>query len=934
MSNILTQTIARAEPVEVAPVDKPSWRRWPKIILLLLVLLWIANAAISFAIQHTSLNRRITGRLASAFGRPVEVAGYNFSVWGRPTLEARSVIVGEDPRFGREYFLRTEALTMSIRWQSLLHGRLEFGAISLSHPSLNLVRSPDGDWNLAAWLPRLSGVPGAAALPASSASGPSTALRFSRVDVDAGRINFKRGDEKLPLAFVGVSGYVEPEGTGQWRMDLEAVPARAAVILQQAGTLHLSGHVGGTSSRLRPAVLDLAWTDASISDVLRLIRATDYGVRGNLALALNARTETADWMLQARAELRQVHRWDLPLRPDNPSLNLIVKGILDPEHARFDLADSTLETPRSNARSTGAVSWSQPIVNRRGIPHKDSRPELRIISSGIDMADILAWTRAFHSGISDDLALRGIAKLDLTLGGWPPHLDDGTISVDGADLTSKALPVPVRLNAASLHYGPNGASLLPSTISFGAAGGALHIETIGPIDATGSSATKSLSSSKPAPILRIAGTLADAGDLISAARLLGWDISRGWDLTGPFRCDLKWQASPYPWRAAPLGTLDFGAPLGSPGSELGGKSSNQVSAKSAGDSLRAPFLNLPVEQIRARVELKPNARHISLTSADAFGAHWSGAFDRHDPAYDYTGSGVTAREPAFGEVPSRVNPWKFALSADHLSAADLDRWLNPRWRESFLDRVLPFLNSRPLAVAQPERLAATGNLNVDQFTLAPFAVHRIQADAAIDGRRLTISNIRAQFYKGDLSGSLRADLGAAPSYRLNLDFSGVDLYALAAAAPSLADRFAGSASGRISIATRGASRADLISSLQCRGVARISGPELRNIDLTDSFARQEFRPGITAFREASTAFTCGEGKLAFQRLQLTGPEINLAAEGAIDFSRNLDFKLSVLSAPPAPGITSTSEAHPDAYRLTGNLAEPEITHLKSASPRP
>src|ERR1700690_4304074 len=105
MSNTLTQPIAQAAQLDAAPIAHRSGRRWLKIILLVFILLWLANESISLAIQHTSLNRKITPRLESAFGRSVEVGSYGFSLWGRPTLEARSVVVGEDPRFGREYFL-------------------------------------------------------------------------------------------------------------------------------------------------------------------------------------------------------------------------------------------------------------------------------------------------------------------------------------------------------------------------------------------------------------------------------------------------------------------------------------------------------------------------------------------------------------------------------------------------------------------------------------------------------------------------------------------------------------------------------------------------------------------------------------------------------------------------------------------------------------
>ena len=904
------------EPLKPATIERPSWRRWTRIAILFLIALWIANVALSFAIQHTSLNRRITARLDAAFGRPVEVGSYRFSLWGRPTLEARSVTVSEDPRFGHEYFLRAESLTMSLRWRSLLRGRLEFGGIWLTRPSLNLVRNPDGDWNVAEWLPQFSAAAGGKPVAIPKFPAASNALRFSRINVDSGRINFKRAQEKLPFALIGVTGYVEPEGNGEWRLDLEAAPARAAVILQQAGTLHLSGRVGGTSSRLRPAAIDFAWTDASLSDALRLIRATDYGVRGNFAITLKAGTEAQEWNLEGRAEIRQIHRWNLPLRSDNPSLNLIAKGILDPELARFDVVNSTLETPRSNAQATGAISWNQPS----GFPGGESLSALRIKSSAIDASDLLAWVRAFHSNISDEIIVRGFAKLDASLAGWPPRVDEGTLSLGETNLTGKPLAVPVRLGSTSLLYDSKGASLSSVTISFGAAAGALRVETLGPISVgrTAPPARTASSSAQTTPALRISGALADVGNLISTARLLGWDISRGWDLTGPVRGDLKWQGSPYPWKSSPTGALDFGAPFIS-------AANAEPNTKSSGDSLRAPFLNLPVEQIRAHVDLKGNTRRVVLTSAEAFGAHWTGTLER-----------APGSQQSFEEQPGaeQKEEWQFALVADRLSAADVDRWLNPRWRESFLDRVLPFLNSRPPAAAQPDNLLASGKINIDQFALAPFVLRRIQMDASIEGRNLTFSNVRAQLAKGEVTGSLRADLEASPSYRLSLDYSGIDLYDLSGAAPSLADRFAGIASGKISISAAGASRSDLISSLQCRGTSRIAAAELMNIDLTASFADGAFRPGHTTFRDASADFTCASGKIVFERLRLSGPAEGFTGQGTADFSRNLDFRFAALTDFAAPHSVRASDSLSPSYRLTGDLSEPQITRLKPVHVRP
>ena len=84
---------------------------------LLRVFLWIASEAISLAIQHTRLRKSLRRTSKSAFGRPVEVGSYDFSFWDGPSLEANSVTVGEDPRFGQEYFLRADSMTVRLRWE-------------------------------------------------------------------------------------------------------------------------------------------------------------------------------------------------------------------------------------------------------------------------------------------------------------------------------------------------------------------------------------------------------------------------------------------------------------------------------------------------------------------------------------------------------------------------------------------------------------------------------------------------------------------------------------------------------------------------------------------------------------------------------------------------------------------------------------------------
>jgi uncharacterized protein involved in outer membrane biogenesis len=873
MSDTFTETIPRAAPVKPAPSRQThASALWIKRIIALVVVLAIVSGGISIAIQHTGLRNVLTARLQSAFGRPVEVGSYDFSLLDGLALEAHSVTVGEDPHFGQEYFLRADSIAVRLRWLSLLRGRIEFGTLSLNRPSLNLVRNSGGDWNLTQWLPQ-PGVRPALRIPFGPAF-PSSPLRFRRIEVDGGRINFKNGDEKLPFAFVDVRGTVETDRPGRWRVNLDATPWRAAVIMQQAGTIHLWGDLGGTSSRLRPAALDISWSDASISDVLRLASGNDDGIRGALALQMSARTREQDgtWDIQTHAQLQQVHRWDLAVRPDTPSLSVTARTNWTPATSAIEFTDLGLETPHSNAHASGQLLW-----NRVGSPSVEQSPPVELaLSSVVDAGDLLPWLRAFHSGVAGNLAVTGAANVRADISGWPPRIVTAAVSSSGATLSAPDLRHPAHLGELRFRYDRGIVSLAPVALSFRSPDDALHFESaVGPAGV-------------PSNSMRLSASVSDVHDVLAAAGALGWNLAKGWDISGPVRADLRWQGAEYPWQAAPVGFINWGAGPG-------------VAA------LRVPFLNQPIGGINAVSEWKPGSRHVALASAEGFGAHWSGTFDR---------------------VDSSASGWQFSLAADHLAAADLDRWINPAWREGFLGRMLPFLNSRAIAVVAPENLRAAGRLTLDQFTLAPFVVHKLQGDLRIEGRHVVFTGASGQFYGGPLAGSLDADLLAAPVYRASLDVSRVDVASLVAAAPLLAGLTANSAEAQISMAASGASRADLLASLTCQGNAHVTGPQLLGIDLPKGRAAEAPARVSTKFLSASAAFSCAQRKIDFQSLSLqTGPDTSAVGSGAIDFDRSLDLRFPMRSA-----ASRDEEASPAPFRLTGTLAAPKVISI-SAAPR-
>jgi hypothetical protein len=823
------------------------WLRW---IFLLFAALVAISLGGSWLVQHTRIRRTLNARLAAAFGRPVEVDRYSLTLWDGPALVAEPITVAEDPRFGHEYFLRADALTIRLRWLSLFSGHLELGTLSLSRPSLNLVRAPDGRWNVEEWLPTPSS--GIQSL-ATGASAPRAAPRIEGIEVDSGRVNFKRGDEKLPFAFVDLTGSVEQDAPGHWRVNLDASPARAAVVLQQAGTLHVDGQLGGTSSRLRPADLHITWQDAALADAFRLGTGTDHGVRGAFAMALDARTQGAAWNLQGRVELRRVHRWDLSLRADNPAVNVLIRADWLPEASRLNFANVTVEAPRSSARGSGVVTWAEAAGAADRV--------LTISSDGVDCADLLALVRAFHPAVSEALAARGTLRFNIPLAGWPMRPTGGTASTDGAVLEGGSLRVPLKLARSTIQFERRAAHLLPTTIEIGSGDGALRAEASIPVD----SAIES--------IWKLSGKAVNVEDLTDAATALGWNRQGGWKLEGPATFDLGWQGrEKLPWRQA-FGRVEL-----------------------QGLTLHAPFLNQPISRIQGKLNFSRDASELAINSAFAFGGEWKGAIDLNPVA--------SGRH--------------FALSVDRLNSEDLDRWLNPRWREGFLGNILPFLSTSSSGQATPGNLDARGQIAIEQFAFLRFVVHRLKGELAIHGRRLELDNADADFYGAHVSGKLVADLQKSPAYTIKTHFSGLNLSSLMASSVTLAKSFSGQASGDLELALAGAGRDALLASLECDGSADIQNPSLEGFDLIESLRSEDRISGTTSFSRAVGAFKCRNNRIQISQLRLSRPDAALSITGSVDPGHNLDMRVRWINSGAEGGERGAAAAR-SAYHIEGPL---------------
>lgn len=867
-------------------MSKKKWLRWT---LGLIVLMFVASAGFSRALRTDSARRYLTAHLVASFGRPVDVSRFDFSLLDGARLEAHSVTVAEDPHFGNEYFLRADTLTAGLRWTALLSGRFEFGSLTLLRPSLNLVRDDEGHWNIERWLPP---APNAVSRPRFVGPLPASrgiqAARLYRIQVEGGRINFKQRDDKSPFALRDVSGRLEQDAAGHWRLDLESRPMRAGVELQDIGLLRLRGTIGGTSARLQPAELNLTWRAASLADGLRLARQVDYGMRGEFSVDLNARvtppgpasvadSTAAQWTISGTARFTGVHSWKLPgHQKSDPSLNVSVEAGWRLGKRQAEIEKFLVEMASSHVQGRADLDWGHGF-----------NPQLHVESSTVGLSDVLSWYRALRPGVPEDLRADGVVGVDVTLGGWPMQLQHGAIASSGGMLSAAALPTPLQIGELNASVSRGGLDFAPTEISFSPASSSAPEEADADTTASPSmfrlrgSVFPDANSIQHWPWnwnFSVEGATPRAQDWLTLSETLAQPLNDGWTAAGGLAAKMSGNYHTNSPSATWQGTMD-----------------------SRGLSVSPAQVNQSVRLPKAHAEFGPAQRTITLIEAGALGAVWHGTIQRK----------------------TADKQWAFDLSADRIDVADLDRWLGLRARPGFLARFA----SLGSAVARPPidsivtQMEARGHLHIGEIVLAPLRCEQVDAEAELSGRTITIRKAQADFFGGRVAGTLDAKLLADPSYEFVGRFDRVNLLALGHSVPFINGRIIGTASAVLSLSAHGIGRENLVGSLQGGGTLTARNVEAPGVDLKAVFPSDTAYGSLDQLMTAQAEFRIRDQGIDLRNLVLDRPRGRIQAEGRIDFSHTLNVRVQ-----PSNLQTSVSPAPPSAqiFLLTGTIEAPKL----------
>jgi len=869
-------------------------QKWWKPALGIVVLVIVLQAGVSLLVRTHRVHAYLVAHLERAFGRQVEVVSFDARILPRPQLDANGVSVGEDSSFGHEYFLRAERLSAGLRWTGLLKGHFEFGTMSLNKPSLILVKNVQGRWNLEGWLPPAK----PEALQGPHSYGPPSPVapvnRLQKIDFDEGRINFKAGDDKLPFAFTNVSGSVEQTSPGRWQLHLEAQPWRSGVSLQSAGTIKVSGDVAGTSTRLQPAEITLHWSEASLADALRLLRGQDYGFRGVFALDGTAKSGTdkedgpGDWKFSVQGRAGQIHRWDLTERADNPRLNVNVNGRWNVGARSLVAEEIAVEGPRSNFRGMFRLAGgSAPLT------------ELRLDSLGIQASDLLAWYRAFHPGVDEGVTAEEYFTGGMIWRGWPLTLESAALSSSGGIVKVPGFAEPLRISPVSGGRERSTLAIGPVRVALGgdirdvtspkrrrvalAMSNAADLTLIHDLNTQSGS-------------ISIEGNFFEVEDFLKLTTAFGHRLNHGWELSGQATAVTKWE-----WKTPFIGVWN---------GRIGFNKAN----------LTVAGLNQPLKISESALDWIDGRRIAHVMRVEGFGGMWAGNIEEKARADEENGSA-----------------WNFHLRVDQLDAADLDRWVGPRARPNWLQRLLPTLlgGVAPSAPASElvRRVNAEGELEITKLTIEKLKLEQVVAKGSLRDLQLDLREAQAEWAGGKVQAKINAKFLPRPVYEIAAKLERVNLAQLPGTGRN-AERFGGVASGTLQLKTEGVGRDELLRKLTGRGEFRLSKVEFRGWDVNASVADGAVRSGVSHWATGQCSLLLRDSSIFLDDFRLDGGKQLTVVNGTLSFGRNADLSIETVNAAKSKdrGTSNFSAGH--VLKISGPLDGPTVSVEKSGVRQP
>jgi AsmA protein len=392
------------------------------------ILIVIGLAILPPLININRFQRRIATSIGGSLGRPVHLDNVSMSLFPLPGLAIENLVVDEDPAFGSEPIIRANNVRATLRLSSLWRRRVEFSTISFTEPSVNLVHTAAGKWNIEGVLLQASRIE--AAPTAQPNAGP--APRFPYIEATGARLNFKEEQEKMPFSLVESEFALWSPDPNQWRLRLRARPTRTDSSVSDTGIIELEATLGrGDSLAHIPLNLAGQWHDAPLGEASRVLMGRDAGWRGNMALSANIRGTVGESAVTTRLRLIGARRADfVPQQPLSAEIECFATGTA----VFHTFQDLRCSWPPDAASGTPTIALTGEIPD----VHDIKTSTVQLGTSGIPASTMVSWLRVVSPGIPDDLVASGKLTGSLSYDGRSDRRWEGQLTLHDAELTTAA----------------------------------------------------------------------------------------------------------------------------------------------------------------------------------------------------------------------------------------------------------------------------------------------------------------------------------------------------------------------------------------------------------------------------------------------------------------------------------------------------------------
>jgi len=396
--------------------------------------------------------------------------------------------------------------------------------------------------------------------------------------------------------------------------------------------------------------------------------------------------------------------------------------------------------------------------------------------------------------------------------------------------------------------------------------------------------------------ISIEGNFLKVEDFLKLSAAFGHQLNHGWELNGQVTALTKWEWKK-PFSGNWNGSIGF----------------NKANLTVAG-------LNQPMKIIESALDFAGGRRIARVMRVEAFGGMWTGSIEE-----------AAATD---GENAPR---WIFHLSADQLDAAELDRWVGPRARPGWLQRLLPSLlgGSAPSPPASElvRRVNAEGELDVGQLTIEKLELEQVHAKGSLSDLHLELNNADAEWAGGKVRAKIDARFLPRPAYDISAELERVNLSQLPGTG-RIAERLTGTAAGTLHLKTEGVGREELLSKLEGRGDFHLNKVELRGWDVNASVADGAAHAGVSRWDTGTGSFRLKDHSIFLDGLKLDGGNQLTLVSGTLSFGRNADLAVETASTrktkdhkPAAPGTERV-------LKISGPLDGPKVSIEKTEVRQP